>query len=83
MEPLLVGAALVVLLIAIFYQMTTKPPHFPPGPPRVPILGSMPFLPKLPTWRLCHYLSQKYGPISGVYLGPFRAIVISDLNIVR
>ena len=33
-----------VLLILLTYKGTKKPEHFPPGPPRLPVIGSLPYI---------------------------------------
>ena len=80
----------VVLVLLIKFALTKhkQPPNLPPGPPRVPIIGSIPFLPKkfrikgrgLHTPKLFQYLTQKYGSVSYVWLGPVPTIVISGIK---
>ena len=39
--PVLIIAALLILLT---YKGTKKPKCFPPGPPRLPVIGSLPYI---------------------------------------
>ena len=39
--PILIIAALLILLT---YKGTKKPKRFPPGPPRLPVIGSLPYI---------------------------------------
>ena len=34
----------IALLILLTYKGTQKPKRFPPGPPRLPIIGSLPYI---------------------------------------
>jgi hypothetical protein len=38
------AAAFVVLLLVRIYKSTRKPDKFPPGPPRLPVVGGLPYL---------------------------------------
>lgn len=70
---------------------TRVPDNFPAGPSRIPIIGSILYLPKqfrikskgLHIPKVFHYLARKYGKVSGLYLGPLPTIVISDVKILR
>ena len=72
-------------------KWAARHPNLPPGPPRVPIIGSIPFLPKefrvkgrgLHTPKLFKYLAEKYGPVFHLWLGPIPTIVICDPKILR
>ena len=65
--------------------------RLPPGPPGVPIIGSIPFLPRtfrikgrgLHTPKLFYYLAQKYGAVCHLWLGPVPTIVVSDTQILK
>ena len=35
---------IVVLIAYVTYKGTERPPNFPPGPPRLPIIGSLPYI---------------------------------------
>ena len=79
----------VLPLIALWYWYR-DPPGVPPGPRRVPILGSVPFLPKacrvnrgLHIPHLFKHLSATFGPVTRVFLGPVPVAVISDLDVLR
>ncbi|XP_058056096.1 uncharacterized protein LOC131207498 [Anopheles bellator] len=89
----LILAALGVLLVfnvlayVIRYVRHRPSDRFPPGPPRVPLLGSYPFLLAL-NYRHLHRaaakLSELYGSnILGLYLGPLPAVIVNDHALVR
>ncbi|XP_050069588.1 probable cytochrome P450 304a1 [Anopheles maculipalpis] len=85
----LILAALVVLIISymIRYVLHRPSERFPPGPPRLPLLGSYPFLLALDynhLHRAAAKLSQLYNSkLVGLYLGPLPAIVANDHDTVR
>lgn len=59
-----------------------KDPPLPPGPPGIPLLGSLPFLdPELHSYFL--KLSRTYGAILKLRLGKKIAIVVSSPSIAR
>ncbi|XP_022966919.1 cytochrome P450 71B10-like isoform X2 [Cucurbita maxima] len=56
--------------------------NFPPSPPKIPIIGNLHQLGKLPhksLWRL----SQLYGPIMSLSLGRIEIIIISSVETAR
>ena len=57
---------------------------------QVPVLGSIPFLPKefrsrngLHMPRIFKYMADTYGPISGLYLGPRPTVIVSDATMLK
>ncbi|CAG7785081.1 unnamed protein product, partial [Allacma fusca] len=57
-----------------------------PGPPRIPIFGSLPFVIHLfgkHNYEMCREVAKKYGPIFGVQIGMFYHVVVEDLKIAR
>ncbi|EFX83937.1 hypothetical protein DAPPUDRAFT_194538 [Daphnia pulex] len=75
-----IGLILVyVLLIAFLVKLSLRPSNFPPGPRGVPLLGFAPFLPKNePFFRAMQKMAEKYGPVTGFYLGPFLPFISVD-----
>lgn len=80
--------AIVVVILCLVFGVEDK--DAPPGPNSIPILGSIPFVPKrfraqgrLHIPKLFNYLTQIYGPIFRIYLGPIPTVVITDLNLVK
>ncbi|GLT84063.1 hypothetical protein SLE2022_023140 [Rubroshorea leprosula] len=75
------------VVLALYYArlMTKKSPRtlpLPPGPPGLPLLGNLPFLPP----DLNHYftkLSQTYGPIMKLQLGSKICIVITSPSLAK
>ena len=79
-------AILVSLLAFLLYLSTRKPKNFPPGPPRLPVVGSLPFMAGSgPSPSLLHGIIKqvkKHGPIFGFYFGKTPAVIIADYHLV-
>ena len=72
------------LIAYYFYQGTRKPDKFPPGPPKLPVVGSLPFINKKGSFiHSIIYTVEKYGKVSGVFLGRKPVIFIADYNILK
>jgi len=73
-----------IFLLLIFIKYVFKRPiRFPPGPPYIPIAGSVPFLRGLGVEK---YVSDKiasYGPVTGMYLGSYPFIMINDWKLAK
>ena len=75
-------------LVSLLYMLMRhgKPKNFPPGPPAIPFLGSIPFIPtdisqeKAP---FDDYLKKNWGDIAGLYIGSTPLVFISDPDTVR
>uniref|UniRef100_A0A182PZA8 Uncharacterized protein n=1 Tax=Anopheles epiroticus TaxID=199890 RepID=A0A182PZA8_9DIPT len=87
MELALVALVVLIVSYAIRYALRRPSERFPPGPPRVPLLGSYPFLLALNyhhLHRAATKLSQLYGSkLIGLYLGPLPAVIVNDHGTVR
>ncbi len=77
----------VLLLLVWIYLRTRKPPNFPPGPPRLPVVGSLPFMggsgekPSL-LYGIGDQM-KKHGKIFGFYFSSTPNVVITDYNLVK
>jgi len=82
-----VGLALILVALLILFKKLQKPHKFPPGPPALPLIGSIPFIPKdVLTGKkgnVPDYLADKYGDVVGFYNGHVRVVFISDIDILR
>lgn len=79
---------LIVIFSTLFFYWlflrTRKPKKFPPGPPRLPVLGSLPFIGVKGSFvHSLKYVANKYGPVSGIFLGNMPAVIISDYNLIK
>lgn len=69
---------LLALVVLIFYSVLIfRPKNFPPGPPCLPVVGSMPFV---PSQRVQFTMQKKwlkeYGPVVGLMYGSHPAIAV-------
>ena len=61
-----------------------KPYKFPPGPPRLPVVGSWPFIQVKGSFiHSMKFVIEKYGPVAGIYIGQKRMVIIFDYNIIK
>ena len=77
---------LVLCLSRFWYKYLFKHKNFPPGPPRIPILGSLPFMPnsvKEQKISIQNYMNENYGPLSGLYVANRPMVVVSDYNMIK
>lgn len=84
---------LIAILLWIAYQWllkeTRRPNRFPPGPPRYPIVGSLPFIMKQRGGQEPTLLSgvtacfEKYGSIVGFWLAKQPAVAVADFEDVK
>jgi len=84
----LIGVGLIIS-IAYLVKVTRKPSKFPPGPSKLPLIGSL----------LCMFMSGssatpsllhsfqdvagKYGSLVGFFLGSYPALLVSDFTILK
>lgn len=57
--------------------------RFPPGPPAIPILGSIPFLWGKGPERFVNENMKSYGAVTGFYTGSYPTIVINDWELAK
>ena len=72
------------LLAYLIYKSTQKPEKFPLGPPKLPLVGSFPYLGK--TGSFAHSIIEvvkKYGPVTGIFLGNKPAVFVADYDILK
>ena len=55
-----------------------RPPKFPPGPPYIPILGSIPFLKGKGIEIFVDEYIMSFGDIVGTYIGAYKFVLIND-----
>ena len=78
-----------IIFIGYLVKVTSKPPKFPPGPFKLPLIGSL----------LCMFMSGssatpsllhsfqdvagKNGSLVGFFLGSYPAVLVSDFGILK
>ena len=73
------------LLMFLWIRGTSKPPNFPPGPDRLPILGSVramknPWQSKPSIFWAVVKCKEKYGDIFSMYLGNLRTVIFTNYD---
>ncbi|XP_028274630.1 cytochrome P450 2F5-like [Parambassis ranga] len=79
----LTGLILTFALLWLFSLRTRTGCCFPPGPSGLPVIGNVLQLDKRAPFKTLLKLSQSYGPVMTVYLGPQRVVVLSGYEAVK
>ncbi|KAL2933104.1 Cytochrome P450 71A21 [Bienertia sinuspersici] len=72
----------VIFLYKNLYKNPAKRRKLPASPPRLPILGNLHQLGKLPH-RSLHSFCKRYGELMLIYIGKNPFLVVSSANIAR
>jgi len=73
---------LILFLLIKWYSNSTKSKNLPPSPPKLPIIGNLHQLGRLPH-RTFLSLAKKYGPIMQLHFGSVPVLVISSADVAR
>ncbi|XP_043567266.1 cytochrome P450 2K1-like isoform X1 [Chiloscyllium plagiosum] len=80
----LLGALTIILLL--YFNSGLKNPgvvNFPPGPPPLPVIGNLHMLDLKKLNKSLMKLSEKYGEVFSIKLGPTTAVVLTGYEAVR
>jgi len=85
-EVLLAGIAILILYALDVLRRKSRK-SYPVGPPSLPLLGSLPFIPKdvlnSRTQRMEDYLADKYGDIVAFNAPGIAMVVVSDVDVLK
>ena len=80
-QTLLVFTVVFLLLYNYIIKQSWK--RLPPGPPCLPLLGSLPFLGSSDLREPLRKLSGQYGDLFTVYLGQKRVVVLNSYDTIK
>ena len=74
--------AIIVFILAYNYLTKEAWKKLPPGPPALPLIGSLPFLGRSDIREALKKMASKYGDVFTLYLGPRRAAVLNGCDAI-
>ena len=73
----------IVFIVAYNYLRKEPWKRLPPGPPALPLVGSLPFLGSSDIREPLRKMAKKYGDVFTIYLGPQRVIVLNGYDVIH
>ena len=80
--PLIWLSSLIVLILCYNYLVKEPWINLPPGPPALPLIGSLPFL-GLDIREPLRRMSSRYGDVFTIYLGSKRVVVLNGYDVIK
>ena len=74
---------LLVVLVKFILTLFSKPHNFPPGPPHLPIIGSLPFLQGEGLEKYVGQAVAAYGPVTGLFAGAYPMLMVNDWKLAK
>ncbi|CAL4923343.1 unnamed protein product [Urochloa decumbens] len=82
-QPLLISAMAIILVHVLKRFLGPKPPRHPPGPWKLPVIGSMHHLVNVLPHRALRDLAGVHGPLMMLQLGETPLVVVSSREMAR
>ncbi|WOG89178.1 hypothetical protein DCAR_0208414 [Daucus carota subsp. sativus] len=79
----IIAMPLLILLIIFITNNKHQQNRLPPGPKKLPLIGNLHQLGRLPPHRSFHHLSKKYGSLMFLQLGSVPTLVVSSAAMAR
>ncbi|XP_077345095.1 cytochrome P450 2K1-like [Lithobates pipiens] len=80
----IVLSVITCVILAIFWFSEKKNhPKYPPGPPRLPIIGNMHIIDMNKPYKTFHELAEKYGSVYSLQIGPQKMVIICGYKTVK
>ncbi|KAK2156661.1 hypothetical protein LSH36_208g04096 [Paralvinella palmiformis] len=74
---------IIVFFLAYNYLTKESWKRLPPGPPSLPLIGSLPFLGSSDIREPLRKLANKYGDVFTIYLGSRRVVVLDGYDVIH
>jgi hypothetical protein len=74
---------IIVFILAYNYLTKESWKRLPPGPPSLPLIGSLPFLGSSDIREPLRKLANKYGDVFTIYLGSRRVVVLDGYDVIH
>ena len=74
--------ATILFILVYNYLMKQCWKNLPPGPPALPLIGSLPFLGSSDVREPLRVLASKYGDVFTIYLGLRRVVVLNGYDAI-
>ena len=71
-----------LILFLVLWHYYSLPSNLPPGPPNLPLVGSIPFL-RLPLHSRFTDWKKKYGDVVSMYLGGQLVVVLNSYEVIK
>ena len=72
----------ILIILYITWRYLSTPRNLPPGPPSLPIVGSIPFI-EIPLQKSIEKWRGKYGDIISFYLGKQLTVAITRYDLIK
>lgn len=80
---LFLATMVVSLVVWLLVSSFRRPNNYPPGPPRIPVVGQIFALDRMQSYKTLDRWAAQYGPVFSVKLGSKEMVVLSSADLIR